>query len=129
MKEKKTGRVPFGKKPMTGVEKNRRMLMRRKLLNEVAEAHGYKRFTVFLNNKQVDAIEETVNGWGDELGHRELNSALFRELKYSLEHSAHDLSTVKDDEWPKYCAIDAIYADAQLAFMRWEEQQNEGNNE
>lgn len=115
------GRPPLGEKPMTGIEKNRRMLTRRKLLNEAAKEHGYRPTTVFLNEKQIGALKELEQGKGNVLNSKALNQALFRALKYALEHSTSGLQAIHQNTWPQHCEIDMIYIVADRKFRDWEQ--------
>lgn len=119
----KVGRPTMGKRAMSGVEKNRRMLARRKLLNETAKEYGYTPTIVYLNDKQLLALKELEESWGSELDNIKLNHALFRELKYALEHSTSDLKAVKQDDWPQHSDIDMIYINGNLKFEQWEKEQ------
>ena len=124
VKGTEVGRKPIGKKAMTGVEKNRRMLARRRLLHEAAKKHNHTPTMVFLNNMQLEALKELEESFGGKLTGEKLNSLLFGAIKYYLDTDAcNHLETIKRDDWPQSSSADQIRIDAGVKFIQWEEQQ------
>jgi len=123
VEHKKVGKKPIGKKALTGVEKNRRFLNRRRLLNEAAREHGHSSVTVLLDDMQLVAIKELEKSWGSSLTAGKLDTFLFLAIRELLKSEAYShLKTPKRKDWPEITAVDAIHIDAQVKFNEWEKQ-------
>jgi len=123
-KNSRVGRKPMGNRAMTPVEKNRRMLVRRRLLHNEAKLRGYSPKTVLLSDTQLEALKEYEESWGGTLTPDKLNTQIFAAIKHYLNAGACDsLKTINQEDLPQYCESEQIYIRAGVRFNQWENQQ------
>tara|TARA_R110002074_G_scaffold170005_4_gene332073 strand:+ start:103224 stop:103601 length:378 start_codon:yes stop_codon:yes gene_type:complete len=121
---KKAGKKPMGERALTGVEKNRRFLNRRRLLNEAAREARHTPVTVLIDDMQLDALKELEKSWGNSLSGAKLDVLLFMAIKSFLESDTFGhLKTPKKKNWPQATIAEVIHIKAHVKFAQWEKQQ------